>query len=70
MPVVLLIIANLVSWIVVRRQRRKSLPADPGPAVHIGYYGLEKQHHEIDGRGKDAVQVQVLGGRERPVELP
>lgn len=46
------------------------MPTDPGPAVHTEYYGLEKQHHEIDGRGKDVVQVQELGGRERPVELP
>lgn len=64
-----LIIVSFVSWIVLRHQRRKSLPTDPGPAVHTGYYGLGKQHHEIDGRGKDALQVQELGGRERPVEL-
>lgn len=32
----LLIIANVVSCIVFRRQRWKLLPADPGPVVHTG----------------------------------
>jgi len=65
----LLVIANVVAWIFVRRQRRKLVPAGPeSAAVQTGFYGLEKQHHEIDGRA--AVQAQELGGRERVIELP